>query len=114
MLEPNDIEALADALAPRVADLVIARLRAVPDERVLLDATELAPLIGFEPEWIRDHAEELGAFRIGDGPRPRLKFDLETALSYLRRNQAAPAQPRRLTVVGEPAVRPRRPRRGAA
>jgi len=42
----------------------------------LLSAAQLAPAIGFSRDWVYDHAAELGAIPMGDGPRPRLRFDL--------------------------------------
>ena len=109
MLAPADIEALADALAPRVAELLARRLGEVQRADRLLDTRELAPIIGFEPEWIRAHAAELGAIRIGNGPRPRLKFDPTVALAAVRERTIEPPPPRAARQ-GEPTVRPRRPR----
>src|SRR5438067_744311 len=33
--------------------------------------------------WVYQHAAELGALRIGYGPRARLRFDLETVIARL-------------------------------
>src|ERR1700690_3814881 len=45
----------------------------------LVTAQELADTLGVSPETVYAHAEELGARRLGDGPRPRLRFDLDQA-----------------------------------
>lgn len=42
--------------------------------RALLDANDVAQRLSVTPGWVRRHATELGAIRLGDGPRPRLRF----------------------------------------
>ncbi|WP_272476173.1 hypothetical protein [Baekduia alba] len=61
-------------------------IRLVPDYssapvtgRCLVDAATVAQEIGMSAPWVREHAEILGGQRMGDGPRPRLRFDLERA-----------------------------------
>jgi hypothetical protein len=51
-----------------------------PPER-LLTATELARRLGVKRPWVYEHAVELGARRLGGGPKARLRFDLEAALA---------------------------------
>ena len=41
----------------------------------LIDAGELARRLGVGRTWVYANAELLGAIRLGDGPRPRLRFD---------------------------------------
>src|SRR4051812_40819680 len=41
----------------------------------LLDAAEIAQRCGVTRAWVYAHAAELGALRLGAGPRPRLRFD---------------------------------------
>jgi hypothetical protein len=78
---------IAAALAPRVAALLLPHLRAAleppalpptPTPR-LLDAAELAEALGTTRGYVYDHADRLGAVRLGDGPRARLRFDLDRA-----------------------------------
>ncbi len=66
-LHPADIE----AIAARVADL----LRGEPQVGTLLTAAEVARRFGVAAEWVRQHADDLDVVRLGDGPRPRLRFD---------------------------------------
>jgi hypothetical protein len=47
----------------------------------LIDAAQLAVLLGVSRDFIYEHADELGALRLGSGPRARLRFDLDAALS---------------------------------
>jgi hypothetical protein len=44
-------------------------------DTALLTAAQVAERYAVTPEWVRDHADELGAVRLGSGPRPRLRFD---------------------------------------
>jgi hypothetical protein len=69
-LAPESIDALAEALAHRIVEL------ALDSEAVqFIDATEVAHRFGVSRDWVYEHAEELGAVRVGKGSRPRLRFD---------------------------------------
>lgn len=60
----------------------------------LLDASQLARRLGTTRAWVYEHANELGAVTLGDGPRPRLRFDPETAAQALKtRRRPTPAAP---------------------
>jgi hypothetical protein len=89
-----------EALAQRVADLVVERLADVlaqPDApaRVadvrLVDAAELATLLGRSRDWVyrRARAGKLAAIRDGDGERPRLRFDPVAVLGSLGSREAS-------------------------
>ena len=69
-LDPDSIEALAD----RLAELLAPREPARPRRR-LLTAEEVAGWWGIGRRWVYDHADDLGARRLGGGRRPRLRFD---------------------------------------
>jgi hypothetical protein len=75
MLTPREL-LLADAIAERVGKLL--RDDDVSGERRLVSAAEVARELHVGRQWVYEHAEELGARRLGDGPRGRLRFDLET------------------------------------
>ena len=76
-MHPEDLAALAELVAERLADHLAGRLEqgAAPPPTTMLTAAEVAERYGVTAEWARDHADELGAVRLGDGPRPRLRFD---------------------------------------
>ena len=65
-----------DRLAHRLADRLALRLSGLATARVepLVDAAEIARLHGTTRAWVYGHAGELGAVRLGSGPRPRLGF----------------------------------------
>lgn len=90
------VDALARALAAELAEPVARRvaelLREAPRPGRLLDAAELADYLGVERGWVYEHAEELGVVRIGDGQRPRLRFDADRALAA-RQHWEAHAEP---------------------
>ena len=79
-LDPMRLDEIADRLGDLIAERVIEAIRAqgiVPEGRTTmtwLDAQEVAQRLGVSREWVYEHAEELGASRIGSGPRPRLRF----------------------------------------
>jgi predicted DNA-binding transcriptional regulator AlpA len=79
-LDPTVIDEIAD----RLSDAIVARvLEAFLAERIIpqapsamtwLDANEVAQRLGVSRDWVYEHADELGASRIGSGSRPRLRF----------------------------------------
>jgi hypothetical protein len=40
-----------------------------------MTAGEVAALLGVDPTWVYENADDLGVIRIGKGKRPRLRFD---------------------------------------
>ncbi|MBX5443242.1 MAG: helix-turn-helix domain-containing protein [Solirubrobacteraceae bacterium] len=73
-LDPHFVE----AVARRVLELLdsedsnSARTRT---EASLLTVAELAARYGVSRSWVYAHQRELGAMRLGSGPRARLRFD---------------------------------------
>lgn len=57
-----------------IAQRVIKRLRG-RTAGDLIDAKEVAAWLGVRPEWVYEHSRQLGALRLDDGPRARLRFD---------------------------------------
>jgi len=88
------------ALGELVASDVAARLGATSG---LLSAQELADALGVSRKFVYTHAGRLGAMEIGDGPRPRLRFDLARARAALRDVAEATPAP---TVRATPSRRP--------
>src|SRR4051794_18958191 len=84
------VERIAEALAPRVAALLLPQLLAALNAPAsatprMVDAAELAGVLGVRRAWVYEHSAELGASRLGTGPRGRLRFDVETArAAFLR------------------------------
>jgi hypothetical protein len=92
-LHPDDLAALADLVAVRVIDALSTR----PSERTLaqvalMTAAQVAERFRIRRAWVYEHADELGALRLGDGPRARLRFDpakVAAALSACERNRGS-------------------------
>lgn len=107
-LDPEAVE----AIALRVVTLLEKNgLR----QRELIGAAELARRLGVDRSWVYSHAIELGAVKLGDGPRARLRFDPEVAERALRKlGDGSAADPPARS--GERADRPRagRGREGSA
>jgi hypothetical protein len=112
-LTPQAIEQIAQ----RVAELLGERGehpgtgRERPTPARLLDATQLARHLGVTRTWVYEHADELGAVTLGDGPRPRLRFDPAIATAALHKRRQGPNTAGRRPA-GE-APWPGRPRRRA-
>ena len=81
----------------------------------LLTANEVATTFNVARSWVYEHAEELGVIRLGDGPRPRLRFDPAVVAQRLQaRPTAAAKQPPSNQLNGGVSllpIRPSRPRR---
>lgn len=54
----------------------LARAALLPTSPAL-DVLDVAVHLGVERSWVYEHAEELGARRLGTGPKARLRFSLE-------------------------------------
>jgi DNA-binding GntR family transcriptional regulator len=67
--------ALTDSEIEAVAARVVEQLRSGRDSGELVDANEIARRFGVSRAFIYEHAEELGALRLGPGPGARLRFD---------------------------------------
>jgi hypothetical protein len=92
-----------DRLGDRIADRLAVRLGGlIPEEpEALVDAAEIARIYGRARSWVYQHARELGAVRLGGGPRPRLGFSpgrVAAALASAQRVEppepATPSKPR--------------------
>jgi hypothetical protein len=77
-LDPQAVE----AIARRVVEILERRGL---QSRELVDAAELARRFGIERSWVYSHAIELGAVKLGSGPKPRLRFDPQIAARVLRK-----------------------------
>jgi hypothetical protein len=112
-LDREDIEAIAERAADRVVQLLDRPERFSPGRReALIDAQEVARLTGRTREWVYDHQGELGAIRLGSGPKPRLGFDPARVLAHMERvDDPAPVA---MPAVAKPSRRRRRAGRTAA
>ena len=108
-LGPEDVE----AIAVRVAEVLEERGLTRPAAPRLLSAKEAAARLGVTEDWVRRHREQLGAVRLGDGPRGRLRFDpgaVEASMNAVSEGGgSAPGGSR-----SAPGPAPRRRRRGWA
>jgi hypothetical protein len=90
-MHPEDLAALADLIAERLRTMIdppdpsaCPRCgQTARDKPGLLTAAEVARSYGVSTQWVREHASDLGVVRLGDGPRPRLRFDGERVAASL-------------------------------
>ena len=76
---PADATAgLHDALVEAIAERVAAKL-ASPPITGLVTARVLAERLSVSVDFVYAHADQLGVVRLGNGPKARLRFDLERA-----------------------------------
>ena len=87
---PQLDRASIEAIAVRVVELL--REQAATPGR-MLSATEVARRYGVSRSWVYEHAERLGAFRLGTGPRARLRFSAAEVSARVEGLRAAPDAP---------------------
>lgn len=101
-------------LIERIAERVVELLR---DEGLaptgLVDAAEIARRFGLHRDTVYARADELGAIRLGDGPRARLRFDpvavaerLGSCAAESPRPTPAPSRRRRRPTARDPELLP--------
>jgi hypothetical protein len=88
-LQPDDIE----AIARRVVELL--REAKVPADPSLLTVAEVAARFGVSRGFVYEHAAKLGVIRLGDGPKPPLRFDASRVAEMLTPAEVGPPQLRR-------------------
>ena len=94
MSDPSALTAAdVEALASRVVELLRHESRLAGH----LDTAAVARMLGVSGDWVREHAAELGAIRVGDGPKGTLRFDVERVKRALdRRRLGSPGGSKRL------------------
>src|SRR6185312_14390609 len=70
-----DMQALVDAIVDALVERGLIGSPTTSAIRVV-SAGQLAELLRRDRRWVYAHAQELGGFRYGDGPKARLGFDL--------------------------------------
>jgi hypothetical protein len=98
-----------EQIAQRVAQLLREHHDTQAVTGRLLDATELARHLGVTRTWVYEHADQLGAIRLGTGTKARLRFDLHTATTALERPHKH--EPRPANTASQTTRRRGRPRR---
>jgi hypothetical protein len=78
---PYSVDADLILIARRVVEVL--REEEEPVSRGLLKTEEAARLLGVDAEWVRANRVALGAVKLGDGPKPRLRFPREAIDAYL-------------------------------
>ena len=80
---------------PRQAERPLFGVAAEKSGGGWVDAARVAAHLGVSRCWVYEHAGELGACRLGSGPKARLRFTLEQADEYLASCSAGrwPEQP---------------------
>lgn len=74
-LSQRSIARLADALAPRVAKIILEQMRLKePDEEEWLNTKEAAELLGISQGHLRRHKDEYTHTKLGDAKQGNLRF----------------------------------------
>jgi hypothetical protein len=107
-LTPQTIVQIADCVVQRLNRQQQNQQHAETREPVgMVTVAEFAAYYKLNPAWVYEHAGELGATRIGGGPKARIRIDFQTAKAALAQHQANRTPP--------PAdATPRRPRQRPA
>jgi hypothetical protein len=84
MLSAEDVE----AVARRTVELLRGDR---PTVFALVDARQLAALLGVSVDYVYGHTTQLGAVRLGSGRRARIRFDVDVARRALDESRSWPA-----------------------
>jgi hypothetical protein len=76
VLSADDVE----AVARRTVELLRG---ARPSTFALVDARELSAILGVSVDYVYGHSSQLGAVRLGNGRRARVRFDVDAARAAL-------------------------------
>lgn len=82
----NEVRLAADsieALAKRLGELLAAPQGEPATMPKKLTAAEISEQWGVSRHWVYEHADELGVYRLGSGPRPRMRFCAEEVAERL-------------------------------
>lgn len=90
----GDVRAMAEAIADVLAERGLVVYAGPSASARVLSAREVSKLLGRSAPWVYAHATELGAIRMGNGPKARIGFDLANIEQWKRDNQISPPQPR--------------------
>jgi len=90
-LSARDVEAIADATARKLVEFIEQRGKTFG----LVGPRELADGLGVSLDYVYAHATELGAMRLGSGPKARIRFDLDSARRLLEARAQQPRHRRR-------------------
>ena len=83
-LDADDIEAIAERVAEKLRGDGLAAYG---------DVQAVCARFGVSPDYVYAHAKELGAIRLGRGPKARLRFDLARVEQVLRGDRGAAKAP---------------------
>jgi hypothetical protein len=105
-LTPESVEQVARRVAELLHRKELQRHVQASRDPDYLTVAELAKKLGLNPAWVYEHAAELGAKRIGSGPKARIRFELHVAKAALARMEADRTAP---TTTTSSRKRPRPP-----
>jgi hypothetical protein len=94
MVTMADVEAIASKLAEAAAGGLPAR--------GYVDTAAVAAFLSVSEDWVRRHAAELGAIRVGDSLRGPLRFDVGRVQAAVERRRLEPSAERRRRRPGPP------------
>jgi hypothetical protein len=76
--KPDGLDDLAERIAGRVAAILTGDRSLDATQNEWLTAGQLAARLGVTAQWVYDHQNELGAVKLGNGRKPRLRFPADT------------------------------------
>ena len=72
----EDVRAIAEAVADVLAERGLVVYAGPNGSARVLSAREVSKLLGRSAPWLYAHATELGAIRMGNGPKARIGFNI--------------------------------------
>jgi len=86
-LTPQAVEQIASRVVQLLHRQQQNQEQAKPSEPIgMVTVAQLATYLKLNTAWVYEHADQLGAIRIGDGPKARIRFDLQVAKAALHKH----------------------------
>jgi hypothetical protein len=82
-LDETTIDRLVQRLTESLSAIADAEPPAPDEPEKMLSAAEVAERWGVDRSWVYQHSHQLGAIPMGNGRRPRLRFDPEQVARVL-------------------------------
>jgi hypothetical protein len=90
----SDERSLTDEDVEEIAARVVEILRDEMPPRVgFVDVATIARYLQVSPDYVREHAVDLGGVHLGEGPRSPWRFDIEHVRALMRVNVPPPPPP---------------------
>lgn len=81
-LSPESIKRLADELAPRVAVIIMQKMKSDPSQDEWVDTNTAASILGIKPDTLRKQLNKYTHIKSGDSKQGKLRFHRPSLIEH--------------------------------